>query len=432
MRTPTVLLSFTAFSYGSRDNIPRKVRHRLTAAEEIFDGSSAEKGGDARYYNDPNGMSPHSGKSPSSAKATRRLETSDEIEMKTKVYEQNNALGDLWQEVMDSVMMPRLDLSMSMPPSTPAPSVVTSDPEVDTSFCFNTTTDILVAQLLDPPVKDIRICAGANITIGIPTNAEFSVFEGGDVPLTALHDDVTIQCGENGDPNDECIISGGYIQFATVVNNPFVPDRNITTNNLLLKGLTFTGQLTDLPGLASGSVAFSAPGSGMVMEDCVFDGLTAAVAITNAATLLSGREDYPYFSSDLTVQRCIFNDIIYGASVILNDGQTVKIIDDVFNDIRYADIGTTTYGLVSSVGGITEVSSSSFGASEVVTAAAFWWNLSPTAIASTFEYSNNADLGVTILEGSSGGAVNATDTCPEGLMKVDLLGATIECLVLFS
>ena len=316
---------------------------------------------------------------------------------------------------------------------TSAPVLVTQAPVFEIPPCFNSTTDIILAQLLDPPVKDIKICAGTTITIGIPSNADFTEFAGGDIPLTALHDDVTIQCGDNGNPDDECVITGGYVQFVTEANNPFVPDRNITTNNLLLKGLTFTGQLISLPGfLTTSSIGVSTPGSGMVIEDCVFDGLTAYSVFTNIGSILSGREEYPYFSSDLTVQRCVFNDIVYGASVILNDGQKIKMTEVVFNNITYGDFGTTTYGLVSSVGGITELSSSSFGASEVVTAAAFWWDISPTAVASTFEYSNNADLGVSFVVGSGGAAVNATDTCPQGLMKVDLVGATIECLALFS
>ena len=317
-------------------------------------------------------------------------------------------------------------VTLSSTPSL-APVVATEVPISEIPRCFNSTSDILMAQLLDPPVKDIKICAGTTISIGIPVNAEFSEFAGGDAPLTVLHDDVTIQCGENGDPNDECIISGGYIQFATLVSNPFVPDRNITTNNLLLKGLTFTGQLTDLPGLVSASVAFAAPGSGMVMENCVFDGLTAAIAITNAATLLSGREEYPYFSSDLTVQGCTFNDIAYGASVIVNDGQSMNVVNAVFNDITYMDMGTTPGGLVSSIGGTTSFSDSTFEVFEVATAAAYWVDAPVSGVASSFDFFNIENAGGGVFVNSTTGS----DFCAEGLLKIDPVASSSDCLPLF-
>ena len=310
---------------------------------------------------------------------------------------------------------------------TSAPVLVTEAPVFEIPPCFNSTTDIILAQLLDPPVKDIKICAGTTITIGIPSNADFTEFAGGDVPLTVLHDDVTIQCGDNGNPDDECIINGGYVQFVTEVNNPFAPDRNISTNNLLLKGLTFTGQLISLPGfLTTSSIAVSAPGSGMVIEDCVFDGLTTYAVFTNLGSILSGREEYPYFSSDLTVQRCIFNDITYGVGVILNNGQTINITEVVFNDITYNDIGVPPGGLVSSIGGSTSFSDSIIGVSEVVTAAAYWADQPLDGVVSSFDYFNIQNAGVVSVETSAGG-----DFCAEGLLKIDPVASSSDCLPLF-
>ena len=306
--------------------------------------------------------------------------------------------------------------------------------------CYNSTVSILQAQLADPPIKDFQICPGTTINIGIPTNLEFTQFAGGDLPLTVIHDDVTIQCGENGDPNDECSLSGGFVQFVTIPANPFVPDRNISTNNLLLKGLTFTGEIATLPGssLFGASVALSAPGTGMVIEDCLFKDLSGdkgVVAVSNQRNLRTSDELYPPFSSELTVIGCTFHNLVYGYVVVGNFNQTMTIQGANFSEITYQDLGDfdtnlslePTFGLVANLGGVMELFNSTFAASEVVYAVATWFDQNPTDVNSTFDFLYNEGIDIVF--------VNVTDEgyCEEGLLKFDLDNSTLgDCLDLFE
>ena len=306
--------------------------------------------------------------------------------------------------------------------------------------CYNSTTSILLAQLADPPIKDFQICPGTTINIGVPVNLEFTQFAGGDLPLTVIHDDVTIQCGENGDPNDECSLSGGFIQLVTTPNNPFVLDRNVSTDNLLLKGLTFTGEMAALPGssLFGASVALSAPGTGMVIEDCLFKDLSGdkgVVAVSNQRNLRTSDELYPPFSSELTVIGCTFHNLVYGYVVVGNFNQTMTIQGANFSEITYQDLGDfdtnlslePTFGLVANLGGVMELFNSTFAASEVVYAVATWFDQNPTDVNSTFDFLYNEGIDIVF--------VNVTDEgyCEEGLLKFDLDNSTLgDCLDLFE
>jgi hypothetical protein len=299
--------------------------------------------------------------------------------------------------------------------------------------CYNSTLAIVLAQLQDPPVKNFQICPQTTIDIGIPIDDTFANFAQGDVPLTVLHDDVTIQCGGGGDPNDSCVLNGGAYQFVTVGSNPFLPGQTITTNNLMLKGLTFTGQLADLPGLSSVAAYFSASGTNMTIENCLFRSLDANSVISNSLSLLTTIETYPPFSSDVTLQDCSFENVTYGTTVVGNSGQTMKINSARMNQIQYKDCGCEGYiGLIQNIGGVMSLVASTFADAEVVSAVAYWSDAvdvsAPSDAVSTFEYSDNIEsAGITFVD-----ADNRTDYCEEGLLKDNLNeDAFGECLDLF-
>ena len=299
--------------------------------------------------------------------------------------------------------------------------------------CYNSTMAIVLAQLQDPPVKVFTICPGTTIDVGIPIDETFANYDGGDVPLTILHDDVTIQCGGGGDPNDNCILNGGFIQLVTVPTNPFLPGQTITTNNLMLKGLTFTGTLTDLPGLESVAAYFSASGKNMTMSLCRFRSLAATSVISNSLSLLATVEQYPPFSSEITLQSCSFENVTYGYTIIGNYDQTIKIDGATMNEIQYEDCGCEGYiSLIRNIAGVMTLTSSSFANSEVVSAVAYWSNTSDMSASSdavsTFDYSDNIEsAGITFVDTD-----NRTDYCEDGLLKDNMIeGDFGDCLDLF-
>jgi hypothetical protein len=296
-----------------------------------------------------------------------------------------------------------------------------------TSSCYNSTMAILMGQLEDPPIKTFTICPNTTINIGIPASADFSEFSNGDIPLTIVQDDVTIRCGEDGDPSNSCTLFGGFTQVVTIPSNPFVPDRIITTDNLKLQGLTFTGQLVELPGLLTVSTLFSASGTGMVMENCDFLSIQADIMVSNAVSVLATTDSYPPFSSDLSIVGCSFMDITYGSTLVKNNVQTMNIEDAIFDNVRYQDCGCEgPIALVENIGGTMEMTGSNFSNLDVVSAVAYWNSTAPADAVSTFQYLNNQDAGGLVAVDAG----NRSDYCEDGLLKTDV-DDSMECLNLF-
>jgi hypothetical protein len=142
--------------------------------------------------------------------------------------------------------------------------------------CFTSTLALLAAQAFDPKGDDERkvytICDNAVIKIGIPDITQtdpFSNFVEGDFPLAVLRPNVSLQCSG-------CVINGGYVQLATLPSYtiPGAATFDKGTDNMLVKGFTFTG---DLDSFVTPTIAFSAQniliagaGNNIVIEDCYF------------------------------------------------------------------------------------------------------------------------------------------------------------------
>jgi hypothetical protein len=202
--------------------------------------------------------------------------------------------------------------------------------------CFSSTLAILMAQTQNPPVKDIVLCPDTTIDIGLPANAEFTEFVGGDYPLTILHDEVTIRCGEDGSSSNNCSLNGGFVQLVATPNNPFFPTQ-ITTNNLMVQGLTFKGTLTGVSGLLSSAVALGTPGENMVFDDCVFEGLISDQVMFNGRDGLSSPEDMPPMSSIVTIKNSTFRNITYKYRILLSNLQTMNLENSKFENLKYGD-----------------------------------------------------------------------------------------------
>jgi hypothetical protein len=205
--------------------------------------------------------------------------------------------------------------------------------------CFNSTEAILRAQLAVPPQQDFWICPNTTINIGIPTNAQFTAFNG-DFPLSAIMDNVTIQCGHDGSSSNNCVLNGGLYQFITTPNNPFVPNKKISTHNLKVQGITFTGTLTNVPSgngvtLSGASIGLGAPGIKMEFRDCVFTKLKLDSIMYLQKDALSSPNDLPIQSASVTVKDSMFTDITYKRDLIHVSDQTLNLKGNEFKDITY-------------------------------------------------------------------------------------------------
>jgi hypothetical protein len=204
--------------------------------------------------------------------------------------------------------------------------------------CVNSTEAILVAQATVGQTE-FWICPNTTIDIGIPGDATFTTFVNGDFPLSSLLNDVSVQCGLDGKSSNNCVLNGGLYQLITTPANPFLPNP-VTTNNLKIKGITFSGTVVDIPvgvnkTYFGGSLNIGAPGTNMVFEDCIFTDLAGGHVMAFQKDDLSAPEDFPAQTADVLFKNCKFNNIAYQRYFIFVDDQTLRFDNVEFTDIAY-------------------------------------------------------------------------------------------------
>lgn len=112
-------------------------------------------------------------------------------------------------------------------------------PAEATGSCFNSTYDIIYAQLVEPR-EEYVVCPNTHITVGVPAFG-FDIYEGGDWPLMALGPDVKILCGASGSSSNNCVLKSSFFHFATTPDFPSLGVHGIWADNLFVSGFTFTG-----------------------------------------------------------------------------------------------------------------------------------------------------------------------------------------------
>eukprot|EP00980_Cylindrotheca_fusiformis_P003381 scaffold751_cov87-Cylindrotheca_fusiformis.AAC.6 len=177
-------------------------------------------------------------------------------------------------------------------------------------------------------VTNIVLCNNTVFEVGTPIDSTFDSFAGG-IPLIVDKNDITIQCGTTGTSTDSCVLEGGFAQL--YLGNP--NDRTTTVNNLLVKGLTFTGTMESsdaaVAGTLAGRVVYGTnTGTGIVFEDCIFRDLVTGYVfdISPVGTAMNVE------ITSSTFQNISHSfDLIYGdalASITL-DGVTFDNIDHI-------------------------------------------------------------------------------------------------------
>ena len=226
--------------------------------------------------------------------------------------------------------------------------------------CYTSTAAMLEAQATG--VKELIICPNTTIDIGLPADDTFSSFTGGDFPLAVIDNGVTIKCGDDGKSTNNCVLNGGFAQFATSPMLAQVPGLMITTDNLLVQGLTFTGALTTLPGLDDRAISLSAPGQNMVFDDVVVENIKGLQIFTMAFNGLGDPALFPSGSASVTVKNSVFRQVTYGIDVVYNRNQTVILDNVVFEDVTYDPIlaGNTSSEVIFASGGELQVLNTEF------------------------------------------------------------------------
>jgi hypothetical protein len=201
--------------------------------------------------------------------------------------------------------------------------------------CFTSTLALLAAQAFDPKGDDERkvytICDNAVIKIGIPDIAQadpFSNFVDGDFPLAVIRPNVTVQCSG-------CVLNGGYLQLATVPRFVFpgAPPFDKGTDNMLVKGFTFTG---DLDSFVTPTIAFSAQniliagaGNNIVIEDCYFKDINieGRLVVVGPTLGTGGAAATPPGTIDVTFRNLEFTNVTSSCTCAGEELSGVPVLD---------------------------------------------------------------------------------------------------------
>lgn len=115
-------------------------------------------------------------------------------------------------------------------------------------------------------------------------------------------------------------------------------DGLVDVTGLTIKGFTFTGQLKNIDLLKIKSVAIqvSAPGKGVVFDDCVFTELQATSIFSLRRSSLTLEEDYPVDSGAVTLQNSYFKNVKYSRNALATNGNSALTVEDcVFENVEF-------------------------------------------------------------------------------------------------
>ena len=230
--------------------------------------------------------------------------------------------------------------------------------EISTTYpypCFTSTYDLLIAQLdHDPQASDSNpyiICPGTRIPIGTfqnPAKQEYN-FVGGDYPLVIIRENVTIQCGLDGSRDNGCFLDGGFIQMLL---DGRIPSRNgtiihfsPTIDNMVIRGVTFTGQMRDSGSFLSNSITMGHPGTNIRFEDCEWSSLTVnhgLIALYRNLFQISAGLPLDDQSMDVTFDGCSFRNITYDAALFYSESHNITLTDCTFENLELSSLHRTT------------------------------------------------------------------------------------------
>lgn len=199
--------------------------------------------------------------------------------------------------------------------------------------CYTSTWKILEAQLSDQPTPEAYIlCPGTKIQIGTfrnPALDDYAIVRG-DYPITAIRENVTIQCGIDGKQENNCILHGGFMQVLTIQTIPLPEDQEEKLffdpiDNFEIRGITFTGILENTGPFKGQSVALSQPGKNIRFKDCLWVDIAVEALISvhrNYFQIVFGLDLDP-LSIEVTFEDCTFKDIVHSLPLLMVISQIV-------------------------------------------------------------------------------------------------------------
>ena len=252
-------------------------------------------------------------------------------------------------------------------------SVVAGGPKLEPFECYTNTFDIFNAQVeaffnktnntlqIEEEENEesyvFRICPNTTIDIGTfrnPVRGDFN-FTNGDFPLLVIRPNVTVQCGLNGDPSDNCVLDGGLSHLVTqfahghpkygMLSYPEVAE---SIDGMTIRGITFRGDFEPSGPFGGVSIALSHPALDVKFEDCVWKDIAATKRlITVGRNYLMELLNIPLLdlSIEVTFTNCKFENIQYEEDFIASYQQAIHIKNSVFRNIKLSPLLSSGCGI---------------------------------------------------------------------------------------
>lgn len=189
--------------------------------------------------------------------------------------------------------------------------------------------------------------------------------------MTVVTDNVTIRCGRDGAPSNNCVMMGGHTQVLVVPNSPFV-EGVVEANNLTIQGLTFTGVLSNIPEIPNHSVVVSAPGRDIRIVDCSFLEMEADHLVSIGVDPLVNSGEILAFSTDVTIQDSTFAETVYSGDAILLVKQSLQVKDAIFENLSFSDCDCEIASIIHNKDGNLTLLDSEFSTVEIYTSIVYW------------------------------------------------------------
>ncbi len=223
--------------------------------------------------------------------------------------------------------------------------VVPTSPSKFPYTCYTSALDILQAQISSERKSTATyiICPNTEIKVGTfknPATDDYRYVDG-DYPIMVVRENVTIQCGIDGRRENNCVVDGGFMHVLTL-QIIAMPDGtthhvNRTNDNLMVRGITFTGTPLNVGPFRGISVSLGHPGRNMRFQDCMWKDMTTQAGLIGAyRNYFQELVDLPLedLSIEVTFSDCIFQDIVYDSPLIFIRSQTILLERCDFRNIQ--------------------------------------------------------------------------------------------------
>jgi hypothetical protein len=301
--------------------------------------------------------------------------------------------------------------------------------------CYWNNNDLIGAQINNPDQKRFIMCPGTHTKIGRmedPANGKTNITNG-DVMMMILRDNIEVLCGENGSVENNCVLDGGFLQvlLQRVDDDDIIPvGTGARVDTVLIRGMTFTGDIFIDPFVGGASIVASHPGENIRFVDCRWENMTALQGVVHAGVnpyqLSSVNLGYELPKSneiDVRFVNCTFRNISYGGGCFISAyEQRVAVERCSFSDIRLAPFTSRCEGAVAAIAEEVDSWCHSLISCEGNASCAI-----RDICVDDFEYAAKSAIlsashgAVIVLEGSNSfhalkaSFVDENDTCPNGL-----------------